>query len=57
MKIKQITFNEAMDVTKSGGKVFVIANPEKPVIKGFSNLSIGDALEANGKYIFVVFES
>lgn len=57
MKIKQITFNEAMDSVKAGKKVFVISNPEKPVIKSFSNLSIGDALEANGKYIFVVFES
>ena len=56
MKIKQITFNEAMELAKTETPVYVIATPGKPVIKSFRNLSIGEAVGDNGKYIFVVFE-
>ena len=56
MKIRQIDFTEAMELTRSGKKVFVITDPEKPSIKQFKKLAIGEALCDNGKYIFVVFE-
>ena len=56
MKIRQIDFTEAMEFIKSGKKVFVITNPEKPVIKSFSNLTVGEAIDNDETYIFVVFE-
>lgn len=56
MKIRQIDFNEAMELTKTKAPVYVITNPDKPVIKSFRKLSIGEAIGDNKNYMFVVFE-
>lgn len=56
MTIRQISFNEAMELARTEIPVYVITNPNKPVIKSFRNLSIGEAIGDNGNYIFVVFE-
>ncbi len=56
MKIRQIEFSEAMELSRIGKKVYVIPNPEKPVIKSFNKLSIGDAIDGSESMIFVVFE-
>lgn len=56
MMIKQIDFAEAMELSRTGKKVYVIPNPEKPVIKSFNNLSIGEAIDGSESMIFVVFE-
>ncbi len=56
MTIRQIEFSEAMRLAKDGIQVYVITNPKKPIIKSFNNLSIGEAINDNENYIFIVFE-
>ena len=55
-KIKQISISEAMDLSKSGRKVYVIPSTDKPTIKLFNNMSVGDVLDENNEYIFIVFD-
>ena len=55
-KIRQIDINEALEITRKGGKVFVITSSNKPTIKNFSSLSIGEALGEKTDCILVVFE-
>lgn len=56
MVIRQIDFAEAMELSRTGKKVYVIPNPEKPGIKRFDSLSIGEAIDGSESMIFVVFE-
>ena len=55
-KIRQIDFNEALEITRKGGKAFVITASNKPVIRSFSALSIGTALNDKSESILVVIE-
>ena len=55
-KIKQITIAEALELAKENHSIYVITNPNKPVIKSFNNMSIGDVLGENTEYIFFVIE-
>lgn len=56
MKIKQISITEAIECSKLGRKVYVITSVDRPVIKSFNNMAIGDVLNENNEYIFFVFE-
>lgn len=55
-KIKQISITEALEYSKSGRKVYVIPSTDKPNIKLFNNMSVGEVLDENNEYIFIVFE-
>ena len=56
-KIKQIDINEALELTKTRADIYVIANTEKPVIKNFKNMSVGNVIsEADNHIIFVIEE-
>lgn len=55
-KIKQITITEALELAKGDVNIYVITNPNKPVIKSFNNMSVGDVLAENTEYIFFVIE-
>ena len=54
--IKQIDINEALEITRKGGKVFVITASNKPTIKNFSSLSVGAVFNEKTDCILVVFE-
>lgn len=56
MTIRQIDFTEAMKLVKTDVPVFVITNPNKPVLKSFNKLTIGDAISNGENFIYVVFE-
>lgn len=56
MKIKQISITEALEFSKLGRKVYVIPSVDKPSIKSFNNMSVGDVLKEKSEYIFFVFE-
>ena len=55
-KIRQIDISEALEISKKGEKVYVITFAGKPIIKSFNNMSVGDVLNENSEYIFIVFE-
>ena len=55
-KIKQISITEALEYSKSGRKVYVIPSVDKPSIKLFNSMSVGQVLNENNEYIFIVFE-
>ena len=55
-KIRQIDFSEALEITRKGEKVSVITASNKPTIKNFSALSIGEVLNEKSESILVVFE-
>ena len=55
-KIKQIDFNEALEITRKGGKAFVIMASEKPTIKSFRTLPVGEALSEKSDHVLVTFE-
>lgn len=55
-KIKQISITEALEFSKLGRKVYVIPSIEKPSIKLFNNMLVGDVLRENNEYILVIFE-
>jgi len=55
-KIKQIDINEALEITRKGGKVFVITVSDKPTIKNFRTLAVGEALNDKSEYMLVIFE-
>lgn len=56
MRVRQISFSEAMELARTETPVYVITTPNKPIIKSFRNLSIGEAVADNNTYIFVIFE-
>lgn len=55
-KIKQIDINQALEITRNGGKVYVITFAGKPILKSFNKLAVGDVLSDKSEYMFVVFE-
>jgi len=55
-KIKQIDITEALEITRKGGKVFVITVSDKPTIKNFRTLAVGEVLNDKSEYMFVIFE-
>lgn len=57
MKIKQISITEAIEYSKLGRKVYVITSVDKPSLKLFNNMAIGEVLNENNEYIFIVFEA
>ena len=57
MKIKQISITEAIEHSKLGRKVYVITSVDRPVIKSFNNMPVGDVLDDDNEYIFFVFEA
>lgn len=54
-KIKQISITEALELSKLGQKVYALT-PNKPTVKSFNNLSVGDVMKNESEYIFVLFE-
>lgn len=52
--IKQLDFNEAVELTKAGEQVLAITVIKKPTIKAFRNLLISEAI--SGNYIFQYIE-
>jgi hypothetical protein len=52
--IKQVDFNEAIELTKAGEQVLAITVIKKPSIKAFRNLLISEAV--SGNYIFQCVE-
>lgn len=56
MKIRQIDITEALELAKTNTSVYVITNPNKPAIKSFNNMSVGDVLTEESEYIFFVLE-
>ena len=55
-KIKQITVTEALELVKENANIYVITNPNKPVIKNLNKMSVGDVLAENTEFIFFVIE-
>lgn len=55
-KIRQIDFNEALEIARKNGKVFVITCSDKPTIRKFTALTIGSALNEKSDSVFAVFE-
>ena len=55
-KIRQIDITEALESSKKGEKVYVIPSTDKPTIKIFNNMSVGEVLKDDSDYIFIVFE-
>jgi len=55
-KIKQIDITEALEITRNGGKVFVITASDKPTIKSFRTLAVGEVLSEKVDHVLVVFE-
>ena len=55
-KIKQIDITEALEITRKGGKVYVITFAGKPILKSFGKLAVGDVLSDKAEYMFVIFE-
>lgn len=53
-KIKQIDFNEAIELTRAGKQVLALTVVKKPSVKAFRNLLIGEAIR--GDYIFQLVE-
>lgn len=53
-KIKQIDFNEAIELTRAGKQVLALTVVKKPSVKAFRNLLIGEAIQ--GDYIFQLVE-
>ena len=60
MKIKQITFNEALELAQSDKEVYVIkftdAKNSTANIRKFRTLIIGDMMKNQDKYIFCIIE-
>lgn len=56
MKIRQIDITEALELTKVNKKIYVITNPDKPVVKSFNTMHVGDVLKDNNEFIFFVIE-
>ena len=59
MKIKQITFDEALALVRNGESVHVIKRRESGksvIIKKFDTLIIGDMIKNYDKLIFCVIE-
>ncbi len=54
--LKVIEINEAIELAKKGIKVFCMTISDKPVVKNFKNLMIGDAFGKENDYIFFMFE-
>ena len=54
-KIKQIDFNEALEITRKGGKAFVVTASDKPTIRSFRTLPVGEALSEKTDIVFVTF--
>lgn len=55
--LKQIDITEALELTKDNdNKIYVITNPDKPVIKRFEKMSVGDVLAKPDEFIFFVIE-
>lgn len=55
-KIRQIDITEALELAKTKEEIYVITNPDKPAVKLFKNMSVGDVLEEPNEYIFFVIE-
>ena len=55
-KIKQIDITEALERAKKGDKVYVLTGENKPIVKQFNNLSVGDVFKDSSEYIFFVIE-
>lgn len=55
-KIKQIDFNEALEITRKGGKAFVVTASDKPTIRSFRTLPVGEALSEKTDIVLVTFE-
>lgn len=54
-KIRQIDFNEALEITRKGGKAYVITASDKPTIRSFRTLPVGEALSEKSDYVLVTF--
>jgi hypothetical protein len=54
--VKQIDINKALEITRKGGKVFVITASDKPTIRNFHTLPVGEALSNKSDIVLVEFE-
>ena len=52
--IKQVGFDEAIELTRDGKQVLALTVVKKPSVKAFRNLLISEALQ--GDYIFQLVE-
>jgi hypothetical protein len=52
--IKQVDFDEAIELTRAGKHVLALTVLKKPSVKAFRNLLIGEAIQ--GDYIFQLVE-
>ena len=54
-KIRQVDFNEALDLMSTDQAVYALTTGAKPVIKQFKYLSISEA-KSGDKLVFIVIE-
>lgn len=55
-KIKQIDINEALELTRTRNDILVINNPDKPVVKNFNKMTVGDIIAKENDFIIFVIE-
>jgi hypothetical protein len=56
-KLKQIDITNALELAKNNdNNIYVITNPDKPVVKSFNKMSVGDVLAKPDEFIFFVIE-
>ena len=56
MRLKQISFTEALELAKANTPIYVITNAKKPIIHSFNKMAIGDVLKADREVICFVIE-
>lgn len=56
-KVKQITFNEALDLMSKGETVYVInTSAKEPKLSKLSTIAVGKLVPDNNNYVFLKFE-
>lgn len=55
-KIKQIDINEALELTRTRNDIWVINNLDKPVVKNFNNMTVGNVIAKENDFIIFVIE-
>lgn len=55
-KLKQIDINEALELTRTRNDIWVINNLDKPVVKNFNNMTVGNVIAKENDFIIFVIE-
>lgn len=55
-KIKQIDIITALELARTRNDIWVINNPDKPVVKNFNKMTVGDTIAKADNYIIFVIE-